>query len=359
MSIQNEITRINNAKNVLVNWLTSPNVDAETNANLTRIAEIINSLTVGVGEDELKTINGESLVGAGDISIPLPAYNGAEHNVGYATNWISEVFTDLNNLRMLAQGEYNFVIDSTTANAPTGVATTTAICIKTYRTRSALADTTLVPTLYIRQDLFMANRHFYRMISHPNQSSFTIDDITFGNWIEVLEKLDAIYPIGSVYVSNTNSNPSEVFGGTWELIDKQFKSSYLSTDDTWFKPSGSNNTQSSNSYTRDGHSVRVRIVTKTAKSLTDTDVALGNIDLEKLGMQSILGTLNVICYINDDALGIVAITFNTGELTWRGLIGEATNVASDASITIDAILETSSAYMLDEACDKFYWKRTA
>lgn len=166
-----------------------------------------------------------------------------------------------------------------------------------------------------------------------------------------------IYQIGDIFVSSENINPETRFGGTWELIDKQFKSSYASDDDTWFTPTSGTNTRSSNSYTRDAHSVRIRVVTKTSKSLSDTDAELGTIDLEKLGMRSILGTLNAICYVNDDALGIVAITYNTGELLWRGLIGEATSVASDSSITIDAILETTSAYMLDDACDKFYWKK--
>lgn len=357
MSIQNEITRINNAKNVLVNWLTSQNVDAETNANLTRIAEIINGLTVGVGEDELKTINGESLVGTGDISIPLPAYSGAEHNVGYATNWISEVFTDLNNLRMLAQGEYNFVIDSTTANAPTGVATTKAICIKTYRTRCTLEDTTLVPTLYIRQDLFMDNRHFYRMISHPNQSSLTTADITFENWIEVLEKLDAIYPIGSVYVSNTNSDPSEVFGGTWELFDKEFKSNYSNTDDDAFKPSGTSASSGAVAYVRGGHTVRIRVGITTASSLTDTDVVLGTLDLSRFGLTSVLYTPYTACYINDDAVGLVSLGYTDGELRWRGLVGESTSVSSGATVTYDAVFVTSYKFMNDDACDKFYWKR--
>lgn len=168
-----------------------------------------------------------------------------------------------------------------------------------------------------------------------------------------------IYEIGDIHISSENVNPSSRFGGTWELIDKQFKSAYASDDDTWFTPESGTNTRNSNSYTRDGHSVRIRVTTKTAKSLTDTDADLGELDLEKLGMTSILGTLNTICYINDDTLGIVAITFNTGALTWRGLIGESTSVAIDATITIDAILETSSSYMLDEVCDKFYWKRVS
>lgn len=168
-----------------------------------------------------------------------------------------------------------------------------------------------------------------------------------------------IYEIGDIYIASKNIDPSKKFSGTWELIDKQFKSEYKSDDDTWFTPASGNNTRSLNSYTRDGHGVRIRVVTKTAKTFTDTDVDLGTLDLTKLGMTSILTTPNVICYINDDALGIVAIDYSTGALTWRGLIGEATSVASGSSIIIDAILETQFEYMQDETCDKFYWKRTA
>ena len=33
---------------------------------------------------------------------------------------------------------------------------------------------------------------------------------------------EVIYPIGSVYIINTNTNPSTKFGGTWQLIDKEY-----------------------------------------------------------------------------------------------------------------------------------------
>lgn len=34
--------------------------------------------------------------------------------------------------------------------------------------------------------------------------------------------LNAIYPIGSIYMSVNSTNPSQIFGGTWEQIKDRF-----------------------------------------------------------------------------------------------------------------------------------------
>lgn len=58
MSIQSEITRLNDAKTVLKNWLTSQSVQTAVNANLTAIAEIIAQLELGGSMETLSgTIN--------------------------------------------------------------------------------------------------------------------------------------------------------------------------------------------------------------------------------------------------------------------------------------------------------------
>lgn len=44
------------------------------------------------------------------------------------------------------------------------------------------------------------------------------------------ELLKAIYPVGSIYISVSNSPPSELFGGTWEQIKDTF---LLSAGDTY------------------------------------------------------------------------------------------------------------------------------
>ena len=43
-------------------------------------------------------------------------------------------------------------------------------------------------------------------------------------------KLDKQYPVGSIYLSVNNTNPSELFGGTWERIKDKF---LLASGDTY------------------------------------------------------------------------------------------------------------------------------
>ena len=47
MSVQSEITRINNAKSTLSNWLEQQEVPIQQNANITTIADTISQLSLG------------------------------------------------------------------------------------------------------------------------------------------------------------------------------------------------------------------------------------------------------------------------------------------------------------------------
>ena len=49
----------------------------------------------------------------------------------------------------------------------------------------------------------------------------SIDDSTFGGYT-VSQFIDIIYPIGSVYLSLIEINPTNLFGGTWEQIKDTF-----------------------------------------------------------------------------------------------------------------------------------------
>lgn len=67
-----------------------------------------------------------------------------------------------------------------------------------------------------------------------NNSSFDIPGL-----------LDVIYPIGSIYLSDNNTKPDELFGGEWQAIDS---GKYLRTA-TSFEQGGSNTWTGSHSHT--------------------------------------------------------------------------------------------------------------
>lgn len=53
-----------------------------------------------------------------------------------------------------------------------------------------------------------------------------------GGWYYLNNLLDNIYPVGSIFISTVNTNPSTYFGGTWERIKGRF---LLAADDSTYK----------------------------------------------------------------------------------------------------------------------------
>lgn len=64
-----------------------------------------------------------------------------------------------------------------------------------------------------------------------SEGNLTVKSVSTLNGISVDERiLDAMYPIGSIYMSVNNSNPSFLFGGVWEQLKDRF---LLGTGDTY------------------------------------------------------------------------------------------------------------------------------
>lgn len=201
---------------------------------------------------------------------------------------------------------------------------------------------------YIRQELEYS-RWSYIRASNNNGS-------TWSAWQKISGFSD-IYPVGSVYCSSTNRNPATDFGGTWELIDKGFKSS--TTNDTAPFTASTNVVCTACTTVRSFSTVRIRLTLTINAEMTDNGMALGNFNFAKVGITALpMGyTTNVTA--NDGANGGMVWTLgNAGELRQLDVFNK-TPIGSGHAWAIDITFNVPQWQMLDSFCDKFYWKRTA
>lgn len=170
-------------------------------------------------------------------------------------------------------------------------------------------------------------------------------------------EIGALYPVGSVFITSTNENPASLLGGTWELFDKTFSNVYGTKND-WIAIDETNTTSTSFYVVRSGHTARIRITFTNLVSISDTEVNIGTIDLKTLGFNTLL---NSIRYTGSTDAGNVIfmgnIAYNTGIVTVTDIVGVDTVAANTTGWIIDIVLQGHRAVMLDNACDKFYWKR--
>lgn len=84
--------------------------------------------------------------------------------------------------------------------------------------------------LYVDGDDTLIRQRFVSLDGeHEYERAYTIT--TWGAWVNSRTKmLLAAYPVGSIYISANEANPSTLFGGTWEQIKDKF---LLSAGDTY------------------------------------------------------------------------------------------------------------------------------
>ena len=181
--------------------------------------------------------------------------------------------------------------------------------------------------------------------------------------------LDLMHPIGSTYITETNVNPAELFGGEWTLYDKEFENRWVSLDGVWKPDSASIYSNSAASIS--GHTVALRIQLKNTTELSDSTFTLGQLDVAALGLTEFPYRIFCDCTAIDYAGTVVLYeivqdgTIKTHDvLNIQSLAaGNALHtlaVYSDNIIYLNAVYNIHSLYrMKDEFCDKFYWRRTA
>lgn len=177
----------------------------------------------------------------------------------------------------------------------------------------------------------------------------TIDD-------ELLNK-----QIGDIVITSTNENPASRLGGNWELVDKDFIE-IAGNFKEWFTPS-SNVTLNNFYVVRSKHSMKVRLDFTNKVALSDTAVVFGNIDYSSLGITDIGMSYSGSIAVTDGGNGIAEMNlhYSSGELSSVDVITKTSGgqIAANSSINYLIDINVRHYEMLDEACDKFYWKKVA
>lgn len=173
-----------------------------------------------------------------------------------------------------------------------------------------------------------------------------------------------LHPVGSIYMTTTSENPSDLLGfGTWELTGKGFKEfltiERIDSDGKYFTINGTNTTSATTYISRSNSSIDMRLHLINKVAWGDTELAIGNFNLEELGISAFPYMLRELGS-SDDGNCVASFTINED-----GSVGNS-DAFAEASIAkannIQLPIHCASIpheLMLDSACDKFYWKRIA
>ncbi len=170
------------------------------------------------------------------------------------------------------------------------------------------------------------------------------------------------YEINDVIVTNTNVNPSERLGGTWELIDKEFKSENTNSN-SFFDANTSNCIVNTFYITRSGHNISIRFNFDNKVALSDSTVALGSFNFSELGITELPFSLYYVVGATDDGNGLFMtyVNYSDGSTEIREVVTKTSGGTIPSNKSCYLLFEFATTYdrMLDSFCDKFYWKRIA
>jgi hypothetical protein len=171
----------------------------------------------------------------------------------------------------------------------------------------------------------------------------------------------AEHPIGSILITSTNVSPETSVGGTWDLVDKGFKNTSANISSLWT----SSRATASGYISWADHSICLKMWLKTDDHPLSPSSGIGSIDRAKSGITTfslsdeggvafaVTGTTSTTNYVIKYKLD------GGGFLSLEEIYGETVAAFSGATIHIHTIIPISYTDMLDDFCDKFYWKRTA
>ena len=192
--------------------------------------------------------------------------------------------------------------------------------------------------------------------------------------VEKINKSATSLPVGSILITSTNENPSTKVGGSWQLIDKEYKPAVGSNVYWTSAVSGSAPLVEVMGFvTRTGHSIQLHadITTKDRISSASNSITLGKFDHTMIG--GLTNTPISFGYFGSSiATAVYTSDGSTTEscsirysLDWNGslavyeIFNANKQLPAGTKIYLNVPILMDPEYMGDSFCDKFYWKRLA
>lgn len=178
-----------------------------------------------------------------------------------------------------------------------------------------------------------------------------------------------LHPVGSTYITSTNTNPSSVLGiGTWELYDKEF-APYSSTTSILSMYTTYVSSVSGFLLIRKGHDITIRFQLTTNAALGYADRNLVNFTTSSIGLTGAYADWDVIGSSSNNSNNIDGIILGqlngdndntTFILSSRSTVTRVSEQQIPSGSIVSFLLRPLFTFdqMMDSACNKFYWRRT-
>lgn len=170
------------------------------------------------------------------------------------------------------------------------------------------------------------------------------------------------YPVNSVVVTYTNTNPGSWLPGTWSLFDKEFRYQWITTGFTF---------NTTNTYDGvflaipSGHTIEFRFAWKNKTVVSDSEIIVGTLNRAAVGVQNDgHGIYGIAGNDGMNAIGIMLLDMSSTSAVLKSYdwVTRATSYPSDTGgMAMLTIVYTTQGVntMIDSFCNKFYWRRTA
>ena len=172
--------------------------------------------------------------------------------------------------------------------------------------------------------------------------------------------ISMMHPVGSIYTTSTNTNPSEILGGTWSLINKSF-TPYANSNSDYFVAQ-SNVSGVTCSIVRNDSTIRVRLNCTLGYNVTDDSTLIGALQWEKIGVNTIPYTLYQYPAGCDGGAAVILLSINNenGNVQTIEAVGYNKGDSTNGmAMYLDFTVPVRHTDMIDSFCNQFHWKRTA